>query len=173
MARGACDRHPSAHRGAGATARLRPRDRLPSGPSSGGRLHTIDRTVTDASPPPADTPKTVVLPVPAAPTAGPLRSHPVSTAWIVGAILFLLAVVALGLAWRADQRVRRIEQELVQRQQDSAGQSAEARQAARQAQESVRGNEAKVALLEARVAEVALQRSQLEELMQSLSRSRD
>jgi uroporphyrin-3 C-methyltransferase len=129
--------------------------------------------VTDASPPSADTPKTVVLPVPAAATSAPLRQNPNSTAWIVGAVLVVLVIVALGLAWRADQRVRRIEQELVQRQQDSAGQSAEARQAAHQAQESVRAAEAKVALLEARVAEVALQRSQLEELMQSLSRSRD
>ena len=37
----------------------------------------------------------------------------------------------------------------------------------------VRDTAARLALLEARVAEVALQRSQLEELMQSLSRSRD
>ncbi|MDQ6679450.1 MAG: uroporphyrinogen-III C-methyltransferase [Pseudomonadota bacterium] len=81
--------------------------------------------------------------------------------------------MSLGLAWRADQRVRRIEHELVQRQQDSSGQSAEARLLARQAQEGARDAAAKVALLEARVAEVALQRTQLEDLMQSLSRSRD
>lgn len=85
----------------------------------------------------------------------------------------LLALVSLGFAWRADQRVRRIEHELVQRQQDSAGQSAEARLLAKQAQEGARDAAAKVALLEARVAEVALQRTQLEDLMQSLSRSRD
>ena len=44
---------------------------------------------------------------------------------------------------------------------------------ARQAQEGMRDAAAKVALLEARVAEVAVQRSQLEDLIQSLSRSRD
>ena len=40
-------------------------------------------------------------------------------------------------------------------------------------QENARDTAAKVALLEARVAEVAVQRGQLEELIQSLSRSRD
>src|SRR6185295_14123832 len=44
---------------------------------------------------------------------------------------------------------------------------------ARQAQEVARDSAAKVALLEARLAEVAIQRSQLEDLIQSLSRSRD
>src|SRR6185295_4673820 len=44
---------------------------------------------------------------------------------------------------------------------------------ARQAQEVARDSAAKVALLEAKLAEVAIQRSQLEDLIQSLSRSRD
>jgi uroporphyrin-3 C-methyltransferase len=44
---------------------------------------------------------------------------------------------------------------------------------AKQAQEGMRDSAAKVALLEAGVAEVAMQRGQLEELIQSLSRSRD
>ncbi|MEO7337873.1 MAG: uroporphyrinogen-III C-methyltransferase [Caldimonas sp.] len=94
-------------------------------------------------------------------------------AWILAVVATLLALLGFGLAWKADQRVRSVEQELVRRQQDSAGQSTEARVAAKQAQEAARDAGAKVALLEARVAEVALQRSQLEELMQSLSRSRD
>jgi uroporphyrin-3 C-methyltransferase len=49
----------------------------------------------------------------------------------------------------------------------------EAKTWAKQAQETVKDSAARVALLEARVAEVALQRTQLEDLMQSLSRSRD
>ena len=85
----------------------------------------------------------------------------------------LLALIALGVAWRADQRVRNVEQELVRRQQESSGQAAEARLFAKQAQDAAREAAAKVALLEARVAENALQRTQLEELMTSLSRSRD
>ena len=44
---------------------------------------------------------------------------------------------------------------------------------ARQAQQGMTDAAAKVALLEARVAEVAVQRTQLEELIQSMSRSRD
>ena len=49
----------------------------------------------------------------------------------------------------------------------------EARTIARQAQEQVTEASARLTVQETRVSEVALQRSQLEELMQSLSRSRD
>ncbi|TNY03182.1 hypothetical protein EW661_23870, partial [Escherichia coli] len=51
--------------------------------------------------------------------------------------------------------------------------STEARLAAKQSAELVRDTAAKVSLLDARLAEVALQRGQLEELIQSMSRSRD
>jgi len=61
----------------------------------------------------------------------------------------------------------------VRRQQDSSTQSAEARMLAKQAQQGMTDAIAKVALLEARVAETATQRGQLEDLIQSLSRSRD
>ena len=105
--------------------------------------------------------------------ARPVRLAQVRAAWFIAALAALLAIIGVALAWKADQRVRSVEQELVRRQQDSASQSAEARLFARQAQEGAREAAAKVALLEARVAEVALQRTQLEELMQSLSRSRD
>jgi len=88
-------------------------------------------------------------------------------------VALVLALVALGWAWKADNRVRSVEQALVLRQQESSQLSSEARLLAKQAQESAREATAKAALLEARVAESAIQRSQLEELMQSLSRSRD
>ena len=61
----------------------------------------------------------------------------------------------------------------MRRQQDSQTLATEARVLARQAQDVSRDAAAKVALLESRVAENTLQRSQLEELLQSLSRSRD
>jgi len=93
--------------------------------------------------------------------------------WLAVAVVGALSVASLVLAWRADQRGASLEQELVRRQQDSAGQAGEARVLAKQAQEGMAEATAKVALLEARVAEVAVQRSQLEELIQSLSRSRD
>ena len=76
-------------------------------------------------------------------------------------------------AWRAEQRVRSSERELVKRQQDSALLVTEATLLARQAQESARDAAAKVALLEARLNEVAVQREQLESLVQSVARSRD
>ena len=88
-------------------------------------------------------------------------------------LLALLAIVALFFAWRADQRVRSSERELVQRQQESALLVTESTLLARQAQEGARDAAAKVALLEARLNEVALQRSQLEALVQSVARSRD
>jgi len=88
-------------------------------------------------------------------------------------LLGLLAVVAIGFAWRADQRVRGSERELVKRQQESALLITEAALLARQAQEGARDAAAKVALLEARLNEVAVQRGQLEALVQSVARSRD
>ncbi|AKJ31104.1 uroporphyrin-III methyltransferase [Caldimonas brevitalea] len=87
--------------------------------------------------------------------------------------MLLLCGASLVLAYQAQQRVQSLEQDLVRRQQDSQDQSTEARALARQAQDISRDASAKVALVEARLAEVALQRGQLEELMQSLSRSRD
>ena len=102
--------------------------------------------------------------------AAPLASR---IGWGAGALLGALTVASLVLAWKADQRVLTLEQELVRRQQDSAALSTEARMLAKQAQEGMGNTAAKLALLEARVAEVAVQRGQLEELIQSLSRSRD
>jgi uroporphyrin-3 C-methyltransferase len=92
-------------------------------------------------------------------------------ALIAGAML--LGVAALVMAWNTQQRVRGLEPELVRRQADSQGQAAEARVLARAAQDLARETAAKTALLEARVAETSMQRSQVEELLQSVSRSRD
>lgn len=110
-------------------------------------------------------------PPPSTPNA-PRAPNGRATALLV-AVLALLAIGALIAAALTHQRLAAVEQELVRRQQDSQGQAAEARVVARQAQDAARDAAAKVALLEARVAENALQRSQVEELMQSLSRSRD
>ncbi|UXH76978.1 uroporphyrinogen-III C-methyltransferase [Roseateles amylovorans] len=85
----------------------------------------------------------------------------------------LVALLALGLAWQSQQRLRQTEQELVRRQETSQSEANIARDQARQAQDQSRDTAAKVALLDARLAEVALQREQLEVLMQSMTRSRD
>lgn len=93
--------------------------------------------------------------------------------WAGISLLCLVGVAAMGVAWTAQQRVETLQHELVRRQQDSQAQSIEARMLAKQAQDSARDTAAKVALLEARLSEVTVQRGQLEELIQSLSRSRD
>ncbi len=71
------------------------------------------------------------------------------------------------------QKVGGMKEQLARQSADAIAQSMEARTLARQASDTVREASARVALVETRVAEVALQRSQLEELIQSLSRSRD
>ena len=95
-------------------------------------------------------------------------------AWLIGAAAVgAVSIISLTLVLLSQQRIRTLEQELVHRQQDSQGQAIEARAMAKQAMETAHASDAKLALLEGRVAENALQRSQLEELIQQLSRSRD
>lgn len=91
----------------------------------------------------------------------------------LAAVLAVLAGVSLTLAWKTQQRVKAVEQEMVKRLDEGRQQSREAQLLSKQSQDSALATAAKVALLEARVAEVAIQRGQLEDLMQSLSRSRD
>ena len=129
-----------------------------------------------APPPPPNDPAPAPVPQPEvapAPAARAVAAAPGRWWAVITALLLVLGVVALAVAWKTDQRVAALEQELVRRQQESAKQAVEAQMLAKQAQENVGAAAAKVALLEARVAEVALQRTQLEDLIQSLSRSRD
>ena len=127
----------------------------------------------DAASTPPESPDIAVHDASAEPIEPPTARRAFVARWLVALIVAALAVGSLVLAWKADQRMHSLEQELVRRQQDSASQSAEARLLAKQAQEAARDAQAKVAVLDARVAEVAIQRSQLEDLMQSLSRARD
>ena len=89
--------------------------------------------------------------------------------WTLAALTALALLVSLAL-W---QKLSRIQEQLARQTTEAGQQSLEAKAWAKQAQETVQDNAARTALLEARLAEVALQRGQLEELMQSLSRSRD
>ena len=124
-------------------------------------------------PPPAgERAQAPVHPAPQPPRAG--ESTPGRGLWWMAFVgLLVLGVASVVLAYQAQQRVQALEQELVRRQQESQEQATEARALARQAQDLSRDASAKVALIDAKLAEVALQRGQLEELMQSLSRSRD
>ena len=82
----------------------------------------------------------------------------------------VVALAASGLLW---QKLSTIQETLARQSQDASAQAIEARTIARQAQEQITEASARLTVQETRVSEVALQRSQLEELMQSLSRSRD
>lgn len=93
--------------------------------------------------------------------------------WVAVVVVGLLAVFAIGLVWQTLQREHELELELVRRQQAMQTQSGEAQVLAKQAQDAAREAGAKVALLDARLSEVTVQRGQIEELIQSLSRSRD
>jgi uroporphyrin-3 C-methyltransferase len=84
-------------------------------------------------------------------------------------------VAALGAwsGWSAQQRLSQLESELVRRQQDSQTLAQESRLLSRQAQEQAKEAAARAQLLETRLTEVALQRSQVEDLVKTMSRSRD
>lgn len=85
-------------------------------------------------------------------------------------LLAVLAVVFTGLLW---EKLSRIQGQLARQSADAGLQSLEAKAWAKQAQDSVKDSAARMALVESRLGEAALQRNQLEELIQSLSRSRD
>ena len=123
-------------------------------------------SVLSAASPPAEAVASAALAPAAAPVAG-------NGWWIALGLAGVVSVAAITLALLGQQRIKSLEQELVRRQQDSQGQAIEAHAMAKQAQEAARAAESKVGLLEARVAETVLQRSQLEDLIQQLSRSRD
>ena len=114
--------------------------------------------------------------LPPAPTTAPAAAAPAPASGRGGSVTLLLGAVAAaalissGLLW---QRLSAIQEQLARQSADSGAQAIEARTMARQAEELVRDTAARLSVAEARVSEVALQRSQLEELMQSLSRSRD
>ncbi|WP_421956122.1 uroporphyrinogen-III C-methyltransferase [Polaromonas sp.] len=105
-----------------------------------------------------------------APAAAPgILQIPVKWAVLLAALV-VAGLFATGLLW---QKLGNIQEELARRSTDSGAQAIEARTLARAAQDSTRELAARLAIQETRISEVSLQRTQLEELMQSLSRSRD
>ena len=89
--------------------------------------------------------------------------------YVISAVA-LAGLVSSSLLW---QKLGTIQEQLARRSADNSAQAIEARTVARQAQEQVIDASARLTVAETRLSEVALQRHQLEELMQSLSRSRD
>lgn len=114
-------------------------------------------------------PVDVVTPAP--PVSGLLPTVKSSRRWLkLVALVAALGVAASALLWH---RLGGIQEQLARQSADAGSQAGEARATARQAQDLAIETAAKLAVMDARVSEVALQRTQLEELMQSLSRSRD
>lgn len=94
-----------------------------------------------------------------------------SRSWLRGVALVAVAgVFGSVLLWH---KLGSIQEQLARQTAESGTQAGEARATAKQAQELAIETAAKLAVLDARLSEVALQRSQLEALMQSVSRSRD
>lgn len=113
-------------------------------------------------------------PVPAAPA--PRARGGRAGVWLAVLLALAAALAAGGALWTSRltlERQQGFEADFARRQQNSDGAASEARSTARQAQDSALASAAKVALVEARVAEVVVQRDQLDDLIQSLSRSRD
>ena len=101
----------------------------------------------------------------------PTRLVAIPRSWALAvAVVAGVAVLVSGLLW---QKLGNIQQELAKRSLESGAQSIEARTLAKAAQDATRELAARLAQQENRISEVSLQRTQLEELMQSLSRSRD
>lgn len=91
--------------------------------------------------------------------------------WLgVVALVAAAGAIGSGMLW---QKLGHVQEQLARQTADSGAQAGEARSTAKQAQELAIETAAKIAVLDARLSEVTLQRTQLEELIQSLSRSRD
>lgn len=89
--------------------------------------------------------------------------------WLVAAVA-LSALLANYVNW---QRLSSIQEQLARQSAETAAKSIEAKTLARESGDLSRETAAKFAVAESKLNEVALQRSQLEDLIQSLSRSRD
>jgi uroporphyrin-III C-methyltransferase len=123
-----------------------------------------------ATPPSTDTAE----PAQAMPALAPLPSAPERYApqrWLV--VVAIVAFAALAGSLLILQKFNSIQQQLARQSADTGLQASEARAMAKQSQDLAMETAAKLAVTEAKLAEVSLQRTQLEELMQSLSRSRD
>jgi uroporphyrin-III C-methyltransferase len=112
---------------------------------------------------PMSSPNTAIM-------SSPERSSNGRVWGMVALVLALIGLVVAGLLW---QRLNLTQQELARRSQDAGVEAGQARSMAEQSQQLTQALQARLALAEARLSEVTLQRSQWDELMASLTRSRD
>jgi len=110
----------------------------------------------------------------AAPQAAP---HPPvgNSRWLVILALITAVVALAALVWAGmlSQRLAATQQEMARRSADTLAEVVAARNAAMQAESVSKELATRLGVVELRLSEVSLQRTQLEELMLSVSRSRD
>jgi len=126
-------------------------------------------TVTPAAPresPGAATPAPQSTP----PTSSTFASRAAVLLALFSLLFAALSLLAAGWLW---QKLGETQREMARRSQDSAVQVEQARTVSGQAEALTKELDARLTVAEVRLSEVSLQRSQLEELMLSLSRSRD
>lgn len=122
-----------------------------------------DQTPTPTPTPtsPADRPQVDTSKAGARPTKAWLQ-------WLVAMVVLLCVVSAIGL-W---QRLGRIQAQLAKQTQEAQQISQDAKLLARNANDASVQSTAKLAVVEARVNELVAQKAQVDEMLQSLSRSR-
>lgn len=105
---------------------------------------------------------------PAEVSASPPKSK-INGLWVLSVCTGICLLVC-ALLW---QKLSTMQEQLARQSADAQNQSTEARALSKQSLALAQETAARAALFESRLSEVALQRSQLEDLIQSLSRSRD
>jgi uroporphyrin-III C-methyltransferase len=116
----------------------------------------------------AHQPASSSAPASSASSASPTRAN---IYWLVVlSMLTIGALISVGLMW---QKLTVIQEQLARQVADSTSQAVQARTIASDSQDQVRDAAARLAVAESRLNEVTLQRGQLDELIQSVSRSRD
>ncbi len=123
---------------------------------------------TEPTPPPEAAP--IGLALAGLVLAAPVR-HPAMTQQTM--LLIAACAISLGASGLLWFKLNHIQETLARQSADAIAQSVEAKTLAKTALDAVRETTTRQSMMEAKVSEVALQRTQLEELMQSLSRSRD
>jgi uroporphyrin-III C-methyltransferase len=127
-------------------------------------------------------PKTRAETLPDTPSETPSETTPAALQKSVAATAFsklftILMIAGLAISMLASfylwRKLSNMQEHLARQSADATNVSVEARGLAKNAQDVAREAAARSSLNETRLSEVALQRSQLDELMQSLSRSRD
>jgi uroporphyrin-III C-methyltransferase len=123
---------------------------------------------------PADAPEAMPVAQDSVRASEPVKPSALTTNVSRSTLFFIaLSAVSLLVSGSLWLKLSSIQEALARQSADATAASVEGRTLAKSASEAVKEVVSKQALQETRLAEVAMQRGQLEELMQSLSRSRD